>query len=1083
MGEKELFNFGDKELNLNSLLNNITSNQQSYLDYYSTSISDSNAFIEKVNYLKEGIKNGTITTDGTGIYYDKLGNLSKEDKLMNNALHYIDTIAREQSKQTRSLTRSEIEEKQRQKQEQIREKQQIADAQRSQKLNFDSEHPFNFEYAFKSQFGPTLEIPYNSLKKAIVKKEDGSEDYSTVNSHFKKAFDSMRNALNKYNDSEEYISQVNDLETALLDGVWDHNDELAIHKAGLTRDLDNLKDLFTYKFQAYNPKQNYKQKIDQVVNPGDFTVIDGEHKAILYLDENGKQVKENITDEEYYKLSGTTPVNKNTNDDLNLDELGKDLEEDHLGWEVIGPIVADIYSIASPEPISATIAGLASDITGIVQDVQNGGDFHWGQHGFNIGATALGAIPYIGDAGNVTKVGSKIVKASQNINKIIGSAIDFLNKIPKAATKTAKYGTVGAGLTWAYLDLTDEDSVLLEQGKKALADVENGEITAENIIAVGNALAVALQVRKGWKKFRSLDPNMPKPTKSGKTAKPKQSAPVYRDELIKRIKTNNESISQEDLNAINLALDKLTNKGAMTRARQALGGTNEELTVAKQVLREKGKFSEEEIADIIKQVLKHAKGGVIKASGGAEIPWRLNFNGTSHQMDDIYRLFVQNASSYDAKQMAESFNKLNSDEFKSLNFENRDNTLGFNGWNTTFNQSGLNNLFGYNEDRSDYLGVTTKSRNYFVNYLKDQGGIKTGNGTLAWDPNSNQWEYSDWVDPNPSTNGQTPETNTTENAEGTQSEVEIPEVTDLTLKEFNLRKAPNLNPNGMLNSIVGYVANEAANAKKREIQKQIPIYQEVMSPEKAFKTAYTYDLEKSKNELEAEAHNIQPVTSDVNAFYSARNEAIKNARAYTTKIDTEINNRIHEVNDANADIAYENAVNRTETVNSNAKNRHDWVVEQLQGQSDFIDAANASFQNLNKKIEHTLVTAAREKQAKRDSYVNTHILAGLKINPSNYINGWTRHHDLIWYKGQNGQLETDAERAEYQQLLAVVNQASGSLFSQYENIHYPGMDVLHVSKFFKQDYDPSKHGNAALRVKHGAKIDKQKIGNFINKLK
>jgi hypothetical protein len=79
------------------------------LNYYSNSISDSASFIEKVNYIKDGIKNGSITTDGTGAYYDTNGKLSKDDQLMNNALHYVDIIAKEQSKKTRSLTKSEIE--------------------------------------------------------------------------------------------------------------------------------------------------------------------------------------------------------------------------------------------------------------------------------------------------------------------------------------------------------------------------------------------------------------------------------------------------------------------------------------------------------------------------------------------------------------------------------------------------------------------------------------------------------------------------------------------------------------------------------------------------------------------------------------------------------------------------------------------------------------------------------------------------------------------------------------------------------------------------------------------------------------
>jgi hypothetical protein len=119
-------------------------------------------------------------------------------------------------------------------------------------------------------------------------------------------------------------------------------------------------------------------------------------------------------------------------------------------------------------------------------------------------------------------------------------------------------------------------------------------------------------------------------------------------------------------------------------------------------------------------------------------------------MDNIYKLFTDNAQSYDAKQMAEALNKLNSDDYKSLNFGGTDNTLGFKNWNTAFNESGLNNLFGYNEGKSDYLGVTTKSRNSFVDYLKGKGSVNTGNGNLAWNPETNQWEYTDWVDKKPS---------------------------------------------------------------------------------------------------------------------------------------------------------------------------------------------------------------------------------------------------------------------------------------------------------------------------------------------
>jgi small-conductance mechanosensitive channel len=149
----------------------------------------------------------------------------------------------------------------------------------------------------------------------------------------------------------------------------------------------------------------------------------------------------------------------------------------------------------------------------------------------------------------------------------------------------------------------------------------------------------------------------------------------------------------------------------------------------------------------------------------------------------------------------------------------------------------------------------------------------------------------------------------------------------------------------------------------------------------------------------ADANSIQPITSDASAYYAAKNEAIKNARAYTSKLDTTINDIVHQTNEENKDIAFENAVRRTENANTNAKYIHEWDIEQKQGNVDYIEARNQSFQALNKEVKHNIVTEARRKQKQRDAYVNKHILTGITTSPSNYINGWTKHHDLIWYKG------------------------------------------------------------------------------------
>jgi hypothetical protein len=40
---------------------------------------------------------------------------------------------------------------------------------------------------------------------------------------------------------------------------------------------------------------------------------------------------------------------------------------------------------------------------------------------------------------------------------------------------------------------------------------------------------------------------------------------------------------------------------------------------------------------------KHKEGGILKAENGLKTPWRLNFDGTIHQMDTIYDTFTKNA--------------------------------------------------------------------------------------------------------------------------------------------------------------------------------------------------------------------------------------------------------------------------------------------------------------------------------------------------------------------------------------------------------------------------------------------------------
>lgn len=925
MEEKELFNFGDKELNINSLLNNITSNQQSYLDYYSNSIPDSKLFIEKVNYIKEGIKNGNITTNGSGIYQDTNGNLSKDDKLMNNALHFVDVIARAQSKKERALTKEEINKKeadQKLKKEEL-ERQKI-DKEREQsniKPDFTPPEGWSVASSFAHSFNQNGQIPYDLLQQLVTTDTEGNSVYTDLHTQLDKNFDSVSKQLDQFNGTESYINNINLFKQALKDGDLSPQDRFLGMELGFQNsELDKLNALIKYKIASA-------------------------------------------------KVEEETPV--------------KEVVEENSVPELIqNPLESD----SDFKKRTARSQGYKNYYTKVMDNT----DFS----GFT---------------------------ASKSIKK--DSEEEFQKHLRKYI------------LNWL---VTAQDETLTYKHY-------NPMLTGQSYII----------------------------------------APLH-DITIESLQYMNPELYNE------LGLKYFSNHSASKMYKHFKDLVD--------------KQNKEKVAT------KQENGGILKAQNGLKAPWRLNFDGTAHQMDDIYKLFTENTQSYDSKQMADTFNKLNSDEYKSLNFTDKDNTLGFKNWNTIFNNSGLNNLFGYNENKSDYLGVTTRSRRSFIDYLKNKNSINTGNGNLSWNPTLNQWEYTDWVDKNSN-----PEVTTKAESEAkaeakvevepnngindgakvevsklaeksqqqsniSQSNVEAPEISDLTLNELNLRKPLDLNRNGIINSLAGYIANDAANVEKRKIQKNIPIYQEVMAPEKAFKTAYTYDLEKSKNEIMAEATNFKPITSDADTYYSARNDAIKNARAYTTKLDTEINNIVHQTTSDNQDIAFDNAVRRTDKVNTNAKYLHDWNVEQKQGEVDYIEARNQSFQNLNKEFKHNIVTDARRRQRRRDAFVNRHVLTGINTSPSNYIKGWTKHHDLIWYKGQNGKLETDQEQIEYQQLVSIVNQASADIFAQYENIKYPGMGNLHINNVLKESYDPSKHGVAVVGAK-GMKIDKQKIGNFIKKLK
>lgn len=858
MEEKELFNYGDKELNVNSLLKYIDSNQQSYLDFYSNSISDSNAFIEKVNYIKEGIKNGNITTDGTGLYTDSSGKILENDELMSNALHYVDIIAKELSKKPRALTKTEIAKQEKDKElkkiELDRKKSEAS--KEEEKPKFEPESGWSVAKAFAHSFNQNGQIPYDILQQLVTADASGNSVYDNLHKQLGKNFDLISKQLKQYNNTESYINNINLFKNALKDGDLSPQDKLLGMELGFqSSELDKLNQLIKYKIKSDEPAP-IKETVEET--PKDSTSVISEIPELTQ----------------------------------------KPLERD------------DFYQ---------------ARVKKYYDDIQKKQDFV---------TSAMNAINF-----------------------------DFFES-PKSIKADSEEEF--------------KDFLVKYINSKLLASMDRNFVNRYPVTVYGGYGTPELKTKFTNEHLQYIDPRM--------------------------------------YNILGLKFfSKYSTTNMYKHFKELVDKQNEET------------------------VSKHAKGGIIKAQGGVK------FSFDDLDYDSINNL--TDFSQYDAEQMADVLNLIPIEQHT------------------------------FNGEPSNAVESRRKAVADFITRLKKSGNISTGNGILTYNTTNNRWEHSGQVDKSAlsTVSDSDPEDNEETTTSGTAKGLKV---ADLTLKQLNFKKQPDFNSNGIINSLAGYIVNEIANHKKQEIQKTIPIYQEVPTPEKSFKTAYTYDLEKSKNEIMAEANSIKPITSDVSQYYAARNEATKNAREYTTKLDTAINDTIIKTKDENATIAFDNALERTKNANTNAKYRHDWEIEQKQGEVDRIEASNQSFQNLNKEIKHGLVTAYRQKKKQRDAYAQKHILKGIMTTPSNYIEGWTKHHDLIWYKGQNNQLENDEDRTIYQQLASVVQQAIQSIMAQYEGINYEGIGELHVPQGLMAEYTPKVSTGA-----RGMKINKSRMCNFINKLK
>lgn len=451
MGE-DLFKYGQYTINKNSLITNINSNLDKYIEHQQYDNETANKFKYTVNLLSEGIKNGTITPVGEKRYKDNSGKLTYNA----DAFDYVDLIAK-------SVYAYE-QKAQEQNNPEIIEDEDKNDVQ--EKTPFDIKKHGFLKYYLDS-VAPNRDANTNINQ---VLAEHSNATYGTAgptpqyNAYVKNLHDLLKTYQQKFNGFAEYTmpsdmlaynisdynKDVSDLIAGLSDGDIGENEIALMHKLN----LDELSDLV--------PKERKQPIVEEVIQTPSPVTADDLNKASEEAD--------------WYWLNGK-PFEWDSKEMLNL----------------FGPIALDLGTIVNPEPISGTIMGLGSDFWNWYQNrfKPGGRDFSWDsshwtaddakRHSTNVMFTMAGMLPYAGDIGNVSKLLHKLE-----------SARPMLMKIGKGL---ATGGLTVGGVALSGLILPE----VYNLGMESYENISSGKATAEDYRNLSNLVLSILAAAKGVK--------------------------------------------------------------------------------------------------------------------------------------------------------------------------------------------------------------------------------------------------------------------------------------------------------------------------------------------------------------------------------------------------------------------------------------------------------------------------------------------------------------------------------------------------------------------------------------------------------
>ena len=456
MEDENIFEYGPYKLYKDAFKENLAKNIDKYIkDHNLTDPETEQDFRAAVDFIRDGIGSYITHMNGSGLFKDNKGYLTSTRQGHKYAANYINFVANKQGA-LGNATPKKKEEK-----EIVEEKEKTLFDPNKHLIGLEFEstaNPLGNDSSY-SLWKEGLNDPLGQLRQYIATHKASLDNYDFSGTNLTKDFyeKSLNSLLSSLGDNE--ISE-KDAEVMLRLGFKNP-------KAFMPQQIDPTPTVSNISEERLAQLMNSNWKVDPTSkNWLDPTGYNTQLPATVDPENPGDKYKEQFAAYQQY-LRGNNSV-------TNI------IDEDDPDWfNILTPIALDTYSILSPEPISATSAGLISDFWTWLDSDKNTKDNI--ALGTNLLGTAAGIVPYVGDVFNLKKWANKVT--SPAVRKSLISMLKFIS--PAVAT----YGTK---------ETIDNWDIWLNSFNNIM-NGGDGDWSAEDIRNSMQLLMSAFQIYKGQK--------------------------------------------------------------------------------------------------------------------------------------------------------------------------------------------------------------------------------------------------------------------------------------------------------------------------------------------------------------------------------------------------------------------------------------------------------------------------------------------------------------------------------------------------------------------------------------------------------